>query len=104
MAGILGIRLVAKASEKGDVEPIAKCRGERKALEEVVAQMTVLGYRGGRVEIGHCLNESAAESLKNMVMEKYPIAKPHVYPLGGLCSFYAEKGGVLMGFETAESR
>ena len=31
-AGILGIRGIGKASERGDLEQLAKCRGEKKAL------------------------------------------------------------------------
>ena len=99
MAGILGIRLVGKASDKGDLEPLSKVRGERKALENTLEHMLELGYGGGKVEIGHCLNPVAAEGLKLLILEKFPNAPIELYKLGGLCSFYAEKGGVLVGFE-----
>ena len=63
MAGILGIRLVAIASERGDIEPVSKCRGEQKALSAIVERMRQMGHRAGKVRIAHCMNEGAAHAL-----------------------------------------
>ena len=98
-AGILGIRVVGKASDIGTLEPLEKCRGEKKALTALVATMTSLGYEGGKVRISHCLNENAANQLKESILVLYPQADVQIRPTGGLCSFYAEKGGLLIGFE-----
>ena len=98
-AGFLGIRLVGKASDVGTLEPLEKCRGEKKALTALVATMTSLGYEGGKVRISHCLNENAAKLLKENILTLYPQADIKIRPTGGLCSFYAEKGGLLIGFE-----
>ena len=99
MTGILGIRLVGKASTKGDLEPLNKCRGERKTLETVLEQLVSNGYSGGKLRIGHCLGENAANELVRLITAKFPQADIKVYKAGGLCSFYAEKGGILVGFE-----
>jgi len=101
MAGILGIRLVGKASDVGDLEPMHKCRGEKKALDTIVAELGNLGYCGGKVYIGHCFNEDAGIELMNMVKKTYKNAEVQLYPLGALCSFYAQEGGLLVGFEKA---
>ena len=100
MAGLLNIRVVGRASEQGDLEPLAKCRGEQKALEAIVEQMKNDGLKRGKVRIAHCFNETAARRLKEMIREKFAGAV-HVklYRCRGLCSFYAEKGGMLVGFE-----
>ena len=98
-AGILGIRVVGKASDVGTLEQLEKCRGEKKAITSLLAQMTGLGYEGGKVRIAHCLNEAAAASLKAGILSMYPQADIQIRPAGGLCSFYAEKGGLLIGFE-----
>lgn len=103
MAGLLGIRMVGKASDKGDLEPLNKCRGERKALETIVEHLAALGLKFGKVKIGHCLNESAAEALKSAILEKFSDVKIEIYKLRGLCSFYAEKGGILVGFEKTKN-
>ena len=98
-AGILGIRAVGKASDAGTLEPLEKCRGEKKAIAALADHMVSLGYEGGKMRISHCLNPAAAESLKTTILSAYPQADVQIRPTGGLCSFYAEKGGLLIGFE-----
>lgn len=98
-AGLLGIRAVGKASDVGTLEMLDKCRGAKKALAAVVHHMEALGYVGGAVRISHVGNEEAAQSLRDALAEGYPAAEIEVYSARGLCSFYAEKGGMLIGFE-----
>ena len=102
IAGILGICIVGKASDEGTLEPTHKCRGEARSLETLVADMETYGYDGGRVRIGHCRNEEAAGQIRDVLLEKYPHATVLIHELRGLCSFYAEEGGVLVGFEKRE--
>ena len=97
--GILGIRLVGKASDVGTLEPMDKCRGEKKAIATLADHMVALGYEDGKMRISHCMNPNAAEQLKEMIAAAYPEADIQIRPTGGLCSFYAEKGGLLIGFE-----
>lgn len=99
MAGILGIRVVGKASDKGDLEPLSKCRGVKKALDAIVENMKALGFKGGRVNIAHCFNETAAKELAEKIKAIYKETRIKLYSCKGLCSFYAEKGGMLVGFE-----
>lgn len=99
IAGVLGIRVVGVASEVGTLEQLYKCRGEKKALETMVAEMERRGYVGGRMKIAHCFNETAAETMKAMILAKYPAANVEIEPCKALCSFYAEQGGLLVGFE-----
>jgi len=101
MAGILGIRAVGKASDKGDLEMLGKCRGEKKTMEFVFENMKTLGYNGGRVNIAHVFNEGAAVALADAIKAEFPNAEIKVYICGALCSFYAEKSGYLIGFEKA---
>ncbi len=99
IAGIAGICVVGRASEEGTLEPTHKCRGEAKSLETLRSDLELFGLNTGRVSIGHCQNEKAALLLKQMIEEKFPCVDVEVHELRGLCSFYAEKGGVLVGFE-----
>ncbi len=99
-AGLLGIRVVGKASDKGELEPLEKPRGEKKAIETIFKTLQKLGYKGAKIRIAHCFNLKEAENLKEKILDKFPLANITIYPCGGLCSFYAEKGGLLIGFET----
>lgn len=100
-AGLMGIRVVGKASDKGDLEPMDKCKGQTKALSSIIGHMKRLGYEGGRVMIAHCFNHEGGSSLKQLIKTAFPKARITVYPCRGLCSFYAEEGGLLVGFEKA---
>lgn len=97
--GLLGIRMVGKASDKGDLQPLDKCRGEQKALKAIVSRLKDSGLKKGRVIIDHCFNHTAVESLKGQISLELPHATVEIRPCHGLCSFYAEKGGLLVGFE-----
>lgn len=99
LVGLLGIRIVGQASDKGELQQTAKCRGEKRALGELVASMKTLGWKGGRVRIHHCLNEAAAAAVKKALHDIVPKAAVIIAPTRGLCSFYAEEGGLLIGFE-----
>ena len=98
-AGLLGIRAVGKASDQGTLEMLGKCRGAKKAQAAVAEHMAALGYGGGAVRISHVGNEEAAMTLRDTLAQRYPQAEIQVYAARGLCSFYAEKGGLLVGFE-----
>lgn len=98
-AGLLGIRVVGKASDKGDLEPLDKCRGEKKALDTIISRIKSEGHKGGKVKISHCFNEGAAQYIKQKLTEEFTKIQVEVYRCRGLCSFYAEKGGLLVGFE-----
>lgn len=98
-AGILGIRAVGKASNKGDLELLDKCRGQDKAIYSIIKTMKELGYSGGKVRIANCLNQIGAQKLKELILTDFKNADIEIYSCGGLCSFYAEKGGLLIGLE-----
>jgi len=101
IVGIAGICIVGKASDEGTLEPMHKCRGEKRSLETLLEELELRGFKDGKISIGHCQNESAALALKEMIIKKFNSAKIEIHKLKGLCSFYAEKGGVLVGFEMA---
>jgi len=98
-AGLLGIRIVGKASDQGTLQPLHKCPGESKALAAIVREMQAMGYRGGRIRIAHCRNEAGARRLSELLAPLCPAGDISIEECAGLCSFYAEKGGILIGFE-----
>ena len=100
LAGLLGIRIVGKASEEGTLQPLHKCRGEKGALQKIIEGMKKEGFHGGKVRIAHCMNENAAKSLKEHIIKEFPNSNIEIGICTGLCSFYAEKGGVLVGYES----
>ena len=99
LAGLLGIRIVGKASIHGTLEPMDKCRGESKSLTALVTRMMEQGLQKGKVLIAHCRNLNAAQRLQELLREKLPQVTVRIHACRGLCSYYAESGGMLVGFE-----
>ena len=99
LVGVLDIRLLGKASNEGALEPVYKARGEAKALNELMRLLDENGFKGGKVRIDHCRNKDAADKLKQMILNRYPDCDIKIDITYGLCSFYAEKGGLLVGYE-----
>ncbi len=97
--GILNIRVAGGASAVGTLQPDHKCRGTKKALDAMVKDMLARGYQGGKVVIDHVQNLPAAEALKGKILELYENASVRIGQCGGLCSFYAERGGLIVGYE-----
>ena len=99
LAGVLGIRILGMASDEGTLQPLHKCRGEKKMLDTMVEEMISRGFNGGKVRITHCLNMESALELKTRLLAKFPAVDISIEPSTGLCSFYAERGSVMVGFE-----
>ncbi|MBO5733349.1 MAG: DegV family protein [Clostridia bacterium] len=100
IVGLLGIRIVGTASSIGTLEPLSKPRGEKKALLNLYEHIKSAGFRGGKVRIAHCRNESFANELKKSILGDFPSADIEISPCGVLCSYYAEIGGLLVAVES----
>ena len=99
IAGVLGIRIVGKASDQGTLEPTDKCRGEAKSLSVLFENLKAAGLSKGKVRVAHCMNEKAALEFKSMLQSALGQIDITIQECKGLCSYYAEKGGLLVGFE-----
>ena len=99
LVGLLGIRVLGCASPKGELEIVGKHRGDRKALQAIQAAMVDRAYHGGKVYITHCNAEETAQALRDRLLATWPDADISIGPARALCSFYAEEGGLLIGFE-----
>ena len=98
-AELFGIRLIGKGSEIGKIEMIDKAKGKSRAMEKSFESMKKCGFTGRKAIIDHVLNEELAIKLKARILEEYPGCDVRIGTCGGLCSFYAEQGGIIVGFE-----
>jgi len=96
----LNVRLLGKASPKGLLDVFQKSRGKTKIFLAAIEAMIAEGYCGGKVIVSHCRNHEMAEYVKSKIVEKFHDAQVIIMKAKGLNSYYAEKGGVLIGFET----
>lgn len=98
IAGVLGIRVTGMADE-GQLKTLHKCKGKEKTLDMLRNDMLDMGFKGGKVKISHCQNEESAKGLKERILSLFPKSNIEILPCTALCSFYAELGGLLVGFE-----
>lgn len=98
VAGALGIRIVGKASNEGTLEITEKVRGVAKTISQIVENMKKTGFDGQLARIHHCENAEAANKLSDAIKSAFPKAIVDIFPTRGLCSFYAERGGLLIGY------
>lgn len=75
------------------------CKGFKNSIENLVSLLKESGFKGGKILIAHCFNENGANELKEKILEKFQNAEIKIYKTKGLCSFYAERGGLLVGYE-----
>ncbi|MBQ9307551.1 MAG: DegV family EDD domain-containing protein [Clostridia bacterium] len=101
--GILNIRMVAIGDENGRIKPVGNCRGEKKLPAILLEEMKKKNFSGGMVHIDHCLNLTLAERIRDTILEAFPGAKVTIGECTGLCSYYAEEGGVIIGYDDAPS-
>lgn len=99
LAGVLGIRGVGDVRQ-GQITTVAKPRGAKKATQTLVEMMKERGFRdGAQLRIAHCFGEEQANALFDAVRAEFPNARFTLEPTTCLCSFYAEAGGLMIGFE-----
>ena len=99
IAGILGIRAIGIASDVGTLEMVAKPRGIKSTISEIFKIMQEKGFCGGRVKIHHSENDEGAKSLAEKIRSVFPNCLINIRRTTALCSFYAERGGILVGYE-----
>ncbi len=98
IAGVLGIRVCGDV-EQGQITPLVKPRGQKKATEALLKLMQERGLTDGEtVRIAHCFGEANAQMLKDKVLSIFPKCKVLIEQTTALCSYYAEEGGMIIGF------
>lgn len=99
LAGILGIKILGQASEEGTIELMHKARGKEAIYKKTIQNMLAKGYQGGKIIISHCFNEEKVKYIIDELKAYFPMERVEIMPTSGLCSYYAEERGIIIGFE-----
>ena len=101
IAGMLGIRVVGIA-QGGRVTPIHKPRGAKKATQTIVEMIKERGFvDGNTLRVAQCYAQEALDALRDAILAEFPNTRFVLEHTTALCSFYAEAGGLIIGFEGA---
>ena len=98
LADRLDIRAIGVGSPEGEIQMKELLRGEKRVIKKILKDMEENGYNGAEMAISHCLNESMAHALKQMILSRWENAKILILPTRGLDSYYAERSGLIVSF------
>lgn len=98
IAGKLGIWGIGVGSETGNIVVKTKTRGMSRVLSAFLNDMVENGFNGGYVIISHCQNLELANKLKERIHELWENTKVKILSTGGLCSYYAERRGLIVAY------
>lgn len=98
LASALNIRAVARNSAQGTIQVLEKPRGERRAIERMVALMKEVKPIDSTtpVVINHCNNRVGANNLSALIQATYGIQDITILDCACLTSFYAGDQGLLL--------
>lgn len=96
---LLNLYVYGTASDAGEFEMLGKMRGGKSRYKKLVKVMEKQGYHGGRVFIDHVKCRDSAEKMAAAISAIYPSSIITISACGALCSYYAENGGLMIGFE-----
>lgn len=94
----LGMWGIGIGSDEGTIAIKGKTRGPAKAISMLLESMKENGFAGGKVMISHCKNLDFAEKLKSKIQEVWKNCDVRILPTRGLCSYYAERGGLILSY------
>lgn len=98
VANALGFWGIGIASTIGTIEIKGIARGQKKAIATIIDDMR---QRCGNVReliLDHCMNEAFARQVEAEVRANWPDVNVTILPTRGLCSYYAEKSGLIIGY------
>jgi DegV family protein with EDD domain len=96
---MLKIRPIAFATDAGEIEVIDKPRGEVAMLRKMVERMQEFKNLDGLpVIISHCNALDAVTKLKAILEETTSVKSVRLLKTRGLCSYYTDEGGFIVGF------
>lgn len=98
VASKLGFWGLGIASPEGTIIIKDKMRGTKKAIRGILEDMKERGIPKEKVVISHCDNLEAAKAIQGEVEKNWPGVKVEAYDTRGLCSYYAERHGLIISY------
>ncbi|MEE0434086.1 MAG: DegV family protein [Peptococcaceae bacterium] len=99
LAGKLGFWGIGIGSAEGTIQIKGKARSRKKAINAIIDDLRERAGSVKTVLISHCQNHECAEMLRDAIRDNWSNAEVKIMPTRGLCSYYAEKGGLIVGFK-----
>ena len=98
LAKVLKIWGIGIASPEGTIVVKKKLRGIKNVIKAFIEDMKENNFIGKYVIISHCGNHELATKLKEALIETLEKVKVKILSTRGLCSFYAERKGLIVSY------
>ena len=98
IAGKFNLWGIGIGDDQGAIRIKQKVRGKRMALEAIIDDMKERMAEPTAVVISHCQNPELAETLIEAIEKLWHNIIVKVVPTRGLCSYYAERGGLIVAY------
>lgn len=99
VANALGIRAISMKSPDGKIRVLSKQRGDNLTYKYMVNQMSQLkDLKNCHIIISHCQNADGAYKIKNLLKDLCGAVNVDIIETRGLCSFYANTGGLIVSY------
>ena len=97
--GFMNIKILGTASKEGTIEQVGKCRGNNRMIDKIIEQLKENGFTKGKIRICHVECLEFANTVADKIRSIFNCADIKIVPARGLCSYYAERGGIILGCE-----
>ena len=97
--GFMNIKILGTASKEGTIEQVGKCRGNNRMIDKIIEQLKASGFTKGKIRICHVECLEFANAVAEKIRSIFSCTDIKIVPARGLCSYYAERGGIILGCE-----
>lgn len=97
--GFMNIKILGTASKEGTIEQVGKCRGNSRMIDKIIEQLKANGFTKGKIRICHVECLEFANAVAEKIRSIFNCSDIKIVPARGLCSYYAERGGIILGCE-----
>ena len=97
--GFMNIKILGTASKEGTIEQVGKCRGNNRMIDKIIEQLKENGFTKGKIRICHVECLEFANAVAEKIRSIFNCTDIKIVPARGLCSYYAERGGIILGCE-----
>lgn len=97
--GFMNIKILGTASKEGTIEQVGKCRGNNRMIDKIIEQLKANGFTKGKIRICHVECLEFANAVAEKIRSIFNCSDIKIVPARGLCSYYAERGGIILGCE-----
>lgn len=97
---IMNLKLILKATPEGEIGLVNKVRGSKKAFKRYIDVIGELSenQESKRISISHANCPAKGEFLVKELEKRYNFKEVNLIEMGGLCTTYADDGGIVVAF------